>query len=490
MNNNLDLLIPEILVGSLAFIILGLDLFLKPKFKEYIAYIASAGLILIFMFSIIPIWNTKANIYGDILVLDGYAVFFKSIFLILGAILILSSKSYVSNYFSYIAEYYSIVIFSILAMMFMVSSAEILTAYISLELLSFSLYVLVAFNRFSNRANEASIKYILLGAFSSAILLYGVSQIYGHLGTTNLTQIQKELSVNSEMSLGLIIGFSMFIVGFLFKIGIVPFHMWVPDVYEGSSTPVTAYLAVLVKVAVIALFIRVLVVGLIPIAQDWQLILIGFSIVSMVLGNVVALIQSNIKRLLAYSSIGHAGYILLGLAAIGTLDQKGLIIVDFSRLIVNGIILHLISYSLASIAIFLCVDIIFGNSDDEQIDIMRGLNARSPLMSLLITASLISLGGLPIFVGFTSKFYLFNAIGTQISLWYVGIAIITSLISLYYYLHVIRKIYIDNNEDQIAISLPILTKSILVFLLFALVFLGIYPNILMEFIYHASESLL
>ena len=296
MNNNLDLLIPEILVGSLAFIILGLDLFLKPKFKEYIAYIASAGLILIFIFSIIPIWNTKANIYGDILVLDGYAVFFKSIFLILGAILILSSKSYVSNYFSYIAEYYSIVIFSILAMMFMVSSAEILTAYISLELLSFSLYVLVAFNRFSNRANEASIKYILLGAFSSAILLYGVSQIYGHLGTTNLTQIQKELSVNSEMSLGLIIGFSMFIVGFLFKIGIVPFHMWVPDVYEGSSTPVTAYLAVLVKVAVIALFIRVLVVGLIPIAQDWQLILIGFSIVSMVLGNVVALIQSNIKR--------------------------------------------------------------------------------------------------------------------------------------------------------------------------------------------------
>ena len=158
MYNNLDLLIPEILVGSLAFIILGLDLFLKPKFKEYIAYIASAGLILIFMFSIIPIWNTKANIYGDILVLDGYAVFFKSIFLILGAILILSSKSYVSNYFSYIAEYYSIVIFSILAMMFMVSSAEILTAYISLELLSFSLYVLVAFNRFSNRANEASIK--------------------------------------------------------------------------------------------------------------------------------------------------------------------------------------------------------------------------------------------------------------------------------------------------------------------------------------------
>ena len=136
------------------------------------------------------------------------------------------------------------------------------------------------------------------------------------------------------------------------------------------------------------------------------------------------------------------------------------------------------------------MDIIFGNSDDEQIDIMRGLNARSPLMSLLITASLISLGGLPIFVGFTSKFYLFNAIGTQISLWYVGIAIITSLISLYYYLHVVRKIYIDNNEDQIAISLPILTKSILVFLLFALVFLGIYPNILMEFIYHASESLL
>jgi len=490
MTINLELLIPEILVGSLAFIILGLDLFLKSKYKEYIAYIAATGLILVLIFSIIPIWNTKANIYGDILVLDGYAIFFKAFFLTFGAVLILSSKNYVGNNFSYIAEYYSIVIFTILAMMFMVSSAEILTAYISLELLSFSLYVLVAFNRFNNRANEASIKYILLGAFSSAILLYGVSQIYGHLGTTNLVQIQQALSMNSEMSLGLIIGFSMFIVGFLFKIGIVPFHMWVPDVYEGSATPVTAYLAVLVKVAIVALFIRVLVVGLMPIAQDWQLILIGFSIVTMVVGNVVALIQSNIKRLLAYSSIGHAGYILLGVAAIGTLDQKGLILVDFSRLIVNGIILHLVSYSLASIAIFLCIDIIFGNSEEEQIDSMKGLHDRSPLMSLLITASLISLGGLPIFAGFTSKFYLFNSIGTQISLWYVGIAIITSLISLYYYLYVIRKIYIDTNKDKTVINLPILTKGILVFLLFALIFIGIYPNILMEFIYHASESLL
>jgi len=490
MTNNLDLLIPEILVGSLAFIILGLDLFLKPKFKEFIAYIASTGLILILIFSIVPIWNTKANIYENILILDGYAVFFKAIFLILGAVLILSSRNYVNNYFSYVAEYYSIVIFTILAMMFMVSSSEILTAYISLELLSFGLYVLVAFNRFNKRANEASVKYILLGAFSSAILLYGVSQIYGHLGTTNLTQIQQELSLNSDMSMGLIIGFSMFIVGFLFKIGIVPFHMWIPDVYEGASTPVTVYLAVLVKIAVVALFIRVIISGLMPIAQDWQFILIGFSIISMVIGNVVALIQSNIKRLLAYSSIGHAGYILLGVAAIGTLDQKGLIIIDFSRLIVNGIILHLISYSIASISIFLCVDIIFGNSEEEQINSMKGLSARSPLMSLLITASLISLGGLPIFAGFTSKFYLFNAIGTQISLWYVGIAITASLISLYYYLQVIRKIYIDKNEDQESFNIPILSKVILGFLFLGLIILGVYPNILMEFIYHASESLL
>lgn len=491
--NNFLLLLPEVLVLILGFSILIIDFFIPKDKKHLLAYLSIVVLTGIVIFTLVFLWGKTDELYGGILRFDGYSLFFKVFFIILGGILIISSIEYVKRHLSNPSEYYAILIFTIVAMMLMSSSGELLTAYIALETLSFGLYVLVAFDRYNIKSNEAGTKYIILGGLSSALLLFGISQIYGLLGTTQFDEIAEVLSTMKSINPGLLIGISFLLAGLGFKVAAVPFHMWAPDVYEGSPTPITAHLAVGSKAAAFALIIRLFVSGLAPLMADLQIILIIMSALTMAVGNLMALVQSNIKRLLAYSSIGHAGYLLLGIAALVGINQSGdlnLVFVSRTNLAINGIILHLIAYGVSNLAAFVSISIIYKKAGNENIKDLAGLSKVSPFLSMVFASSLFSLAGLPIFAGFVSKFYLFNAASLQGLIWLVALAIFTSLISLYYYLQVLRQIYIEKSERTEPIELSKTSISILSVLFVSMIFVGIYPAPLLDAIQHASAALL
>ena len=312
--NDFSLLLPEFLVAGLAFFILALDLFIKENWKRYLVWVAFFGLAVILFVSLFI--ESEGQLYDGLLEFDEFTKFFRIFFLIIGGVTVIISREYVDSRLKYPGEYYGILLFTLLGAMLLASSAELLTAYINLELLSFGLYVLVGYERYNPKSNEASVKYILLGAFSSALILFGISQIYGLLGTTRFDEMSVAFSSLSSISPGMAVGFVLIVSGLGFKLAAVPFHMWAPDVYEGAPLPITAWLSVGSKAAALALAIRLFSEGFISVFGELQPILIVIAAITMVIGNLLALVQKNIKRLLAYSSIGHVGYLLMGLAAL------------------------------------------------------------------------------------------------------------------------------------------------------------------------------
>ena len=489
--NNFALLLPEFLVTGLAFLVLTADFFLRSDRKHLLAYLSVLGLGGILAFSLAYLWNKDDSLYGGIVLIDGYALFFKAFFLVLGAVVVLTSLDYVRRHLAHAGEYYGILLFTVVAMMMLAMSGELLTAYISLELLSFGLYVLVSYDRYNPKSNEGGTKYILLGAFSSALLLFGISQVYGLLGTTRFDGISQALAATPDLPPGVLVGLVLIIAGLGFKVAAVPFHMWAPDAYEGAPIPITAYLAVGSKAAAFALVLRLFTEALMPAAGDWQLILVIMAALTMVLGNLVALVQSNLKRLLAYASIGHVGYLLMGVAALAAVGRDGSILPEqASHLASNGIMLHLVAYAITNMAAFLSISAIYNITGNDEIQGMAGMARRAPLVAVVFAAALFSLAGLPIFAGFTSKFYLFNAAATQGLLWLAGLAIFTSLVSLYYYLMVIRQLYMEPAQDPTPIRIPGVTIGLLGLLLAGMVFVGVYPAPLMDAIQHASDAIL
>ena len=488
--NDFTLLIPEFLISGLAILVLAIDFFLKNERKFVLPWVTFVGLIFVITVLMVGINNT-GSLYGGILQFDQYSSLFRVVVLALGACLILMSRNYVNKYLSYPGEFYFLVVITVLGGMFLASSSELLTAYISLELMNFGLYVLVAYERYNHKSNESGIKYILLGAFSSAIILFGISQIYGLLGVTKFDDIGAHLLVMSEMSPGLILGFALILAGIGFKVALVPFHMWAPDVYEGAPLPITAWLSVGSKIAIFAVFMRFVTEGSILVSSEWRLILILFAVLTMVVGNLGALAQSNLKRLLAYSSIGHVGYLFVGIAALVSVGDQDVLSTSTSHLAANGLMFHLLGYSVANLAVFFGVILVYNESNDDEITSLRGLSQRQPLVALVMTCSFFSLAGLPVFWGFTSKFYLFNAYAIQGLIWVVPIATVTSLISLYYYIKVIRQIYIENPINGVtALPIPYLDRVLLVLFLVTIVVGGIYPALLLDFIQSATDILI
>ena len=488
--NNFALLLPEFLVTGLAFLVLTADFFLRSERKHLLAYVAVVGLGGVLAFSLVYLWQRDDSLYGGLVLIDGYALFFKAFFLVLGIVVVLMSLDYVKRHLSSQGEYYGILLFTIVAMMLLAASGELLTAYISLELLSFGLYVLVSYDRYNPKSNEGGTKYILLGAFSSALLLYGISQVYGLLGTTRFDGISQALALSGELSPGVIVGLVLIIAGLGFKVAAVPFHMWAPDAYEGAPIPITAYLAVGSKAAAFALILRLFSGALMPAVEDWQLIVSLLAALTMVVGNLLALVQHNVKRLLAYSSVGHVGYLLLGVAALAAVSSDGRVSLELSHLAANGVLFHLVAYGITNMGAFLAFSVIYNVTGKEEIRDLAGLARRAPFVAVVFAAALFSLAGLPVFAGFASKFYLFNAAATQGLLWLAGLATFTSLLSLYYYLMVVRQTYIEPAEDPTPIPIPRLTLGVLGLLLVAMVFVGVYPSPLMEAVQHASDVLL
>ena len=495
LSDNLELLTPEFALAGLAFLVFVIDLFLPEDRKGYLAWVSIAGLLGLIVLSLVMLWGEEESLYNGLLAVDAYSLFFKVFFMGMGVFIILSSMDFVENRLEHRGEFYGLLLFSILGMNMMAQSRELLTAYIALELLSFSLYVLTAYAKDDAKSNESALKYIIVGAVSSAILLYGVSMVYGVLGVTKFEDIAAGLAVASEVSPALWVGVGLILVGLMFKVSAVPFHMWAPDVYEGAPYPVTAYLAIGSKAAAFALVLRLVAEGFVPAAdrwEQWQIVLAVLAAVTMLVGNLVALAQKNLKRLMAYSSIGHAGFILAGIAALST----------DSELASTGVMFYLVGYSMTNLVVFAAIISFFNMTGKDMIADLGGLADHQPFLAAALAMGFFSLAGLPIFAGFTMKFYLFTAVAESGFLWLAGVAIFSSLIGLYYYLQVLRQVYIEptppgDGGGDLLEEYPALTRRPSLTLLTVLgsgmagiIWLGIYPKPLIDAIEAASRAIM
>jgi len=359
----------------------------------------------------------------------------------------------------------------------MAAGTELISAYIAFELLSFSLYILVSFEKRNKKSNEGGMKFMLLGAFSSAIFLYGLSLLYGVTGTTSYAGIAHALSApHAGISYTLLAALILIITGLGFKVAAVPFHMWGPDAYEGAPLPITAFLSVASKGAGFALFLRLFSTALMPAMGDWRWMIALLSTATMLVGNLVAIQQHNIKRLLAYSSIGQVGYLLIGIAA---LSQAG----------ASALLFHLAGYAVTNLAAFLVIIAVFNMTGKDEVQDFAGLAETAPFLALALSVSLFSLAGMPLFAGFFTKFILFQAGVQQGLLWLVGVALVNSFISLYYYLLIIKVMYLGTPEQPARFRVPAVMTAVIAILVIGVVIIGIYPGPLLQAAANATRFL-
>ena len=479
MSVDFSLLIPEMLLAALGFLVLTVDLVLPSgglaRRNAATASVAALGMAAVAVVALLTQRDTREFVYAQVLFVDEYALLFKTLFMGIGVAVVVMSADYVRRSIRHPGEFYGLIVFAVLAADLMASAGELLTAYIALELLSFCLFVLVGLTRGDRRSAEASTKYILLGAISSAVLLYGISLLYGTLGTTVFRTMDIHLAANFEPTV--IVGLAMLMAGFGFKLALVPFHLWAPDVYEGAPTPVTALVAVLSKAATFALLLRFLAEAGNETVDQWQLALAVLAAMTITVGTLVALVQRNVKRLLAYSSIAQVGFVMVGVVAL----TEGA---------ANAVLLHLVGYAFTTLAAFAVVVTVEAKTGKEDIADYAGLGAASPLMAMVLTAALFSLAGLPIFAGFVTKFYLFTAAADAGLLWLVALAIANSVISLYYYLRVVREMYItEPAAEPVRIRLPVASAGALWALFAGTIAVGIYPGPLVDAIDAATNAL-
>ncbi len=480
MQVDFGLLLPEFLLAGLGALILVADFALPWRSRRtrnaWLAAIAVAGLAGALIAAVAIQRDAETSLYDEILFVDAYALLFKALFMAIGAAVALISAGYVYRRIRHPGEFYALVVFAVLGANLMAGAGELLTAYIAIELLTFCLYVLVALSRGDRRSPEAGAKYILLGAISSALMLFGIAVLYGATGRTAFEPLGQAIVNLDLFGPTIALGFGLLFAGLGFKLSMAPFHLWAPDVYEGAPTPVTALVAVLSKAAAFALVIRLVSSAFDRTADEWQLALAVAAALTMTVGTLTALAQENIKRLLAYSSIAQVGFVLVGVVA---LNEAG----------ANAAALHLIGYAFTTLAAFAVVIIVEAKTGKEGIADYAGLAARSPFLAMTLASALFSLAGLPIFAGFVTKFLLFTAATEAGLAWLMIIAVVNSLISLYYYIRIIREMYVNPPEDESRLPLSV-AASIPVWILFAgTVLVGVYPAPFMEAIDSATDVL-
>jgi len=475
------LFLPELTLLVSAVVVILLDLFVKRKW--WLAAVSIAGIVVSAGFAIAMWGGDSQSIFFGMMAVDNFAIFFKLLFLVIAALVILASTDYVAKFARFQGEYYALVLLSALGMMLMAATTELISIYIALELTSISLYILVGFLK-DPKSTEASLKYLLLGAVASAILLFGMALVFGFTGQTQLGEIAaaiQSLSLSGVVtSPGLMLGIVLMIAGFGFKIAAVPFHMWVPDVYEGAPTPVTAYLSVASKAAGFAVILRVFYSAFgIPswLSLDWMLIFAILAAVGMTVGNIIALTQTNIKRMLGYSSIAQAGYLMVGLAAVSFLwesSYRGTVTGQ------GGLLFFLASYALTNLGAFTAIIAISNKLDSDLISDYSGMGKRAPLLALALTLCLISLIGMPPAAGFMAKFYIFSGAVQQGLLWLVIIAVINSVISAYYYLRVVKVMWLGKPASATRVPSSIALRVALAISCLGVLVLGIIPGFVMK----------
>ncbi|MFC2034581.1 NADH-quinone oxidoreductase subunit N [Chloroflexota bacterium] len=475
---NLELLIPELILATFAIAIILLDLFVQRK--GLLVIVSLVGLVVSAGFAISMWGDSPQAIFNNMLAVDNFALFFKLLFLGIAALVILATVDYASKLTRFQGEYYALVLLSTLGMMLMSATTELISIYIALELTSISLYALVGFLR-DPKSTEASLKYLLLGAIASAVLLYGMALIFGVTGETQLGAIAQVIQATSlETTLtnpALVLGIVLLIAGFGFKIAAVPFHMWVPDVYEGAPTPITAYLSVGSKAAGFAIILRVFYstfgsTGLTDV-MNWGLIFAVLAVLSMTLGNLVALPQTNIKRMLGYSSIAQAGYLMVGLATVGVSPASDIL----GR---SGVLFFLAAYTVANLGAFIAIIAISNKLNSDLIQDYSGMSKRAPLLSLALSLSLISLIGMPPAAGFMAKFYIFSGAIQYDLLWLVIIAAINSVVSAYYYLRIVKVMWFGKPASEEKVSSSGVLRVALSLSCLGVLLFGIIPGYIMK----------
>jgi len=474
---NLALFIPELTLAAFAIIVILLDLFTEQK--RLLVQVSISGLVIAGGVTVAMWGGSFPAIFNNMLAVDNFALFFKLLFLGIAFLLILTSIDYVAKFARFQGEYYALVLLSTLGMMLMAATTDLIAIYIALELTSISLYALVGFLK-DAKSTEASLKYLLLGAAASAVLLYGMALIFGFTGKTQLGEIAQAIQAMSPDTLlaspALILGIVLLIAGFGFKIAAVPFQMWVPDVYEGAPTPITAYLSVASKAAGFAIILRVFFSAFgLPewLSLNWGLIFAVLAAIGMTLGNIVAIPQTNIKRMLGYSSIAQAGYLMVGLATMGfssATDSLGQ----------SSILFFLASYALTNMGAFIAIIAISNKLNSDLIEDYTGLGKRAPLLALALTLCLVSLIGMPPAAGFMAKFYIFSAAVQHNLLWLVIIAVINSVISAYYYLRVVKVMWLGQAVSEEKVPSSGALRLALSLSCLGVLLLGIIPGYIMK----------
>ena len=462
-------LVPEVFLSLSIFSLLMIGVFVKNSFN--LIYKLSIFLIFLLILIVLNTDNETIKIFKESFVSDNFSLFAKLLILISSFFILIISKKYIVDTKNNKFEYPIIVLLSILGMFFMVSSNDLILFYLGLELQSLSLYILASMDRDNLKSSEAGIKYFVLSALSSGLLLYGCSLLYGFTGSTNFEVIA---SNTADSTIGIIFAMVFILVGLAFKVSAVPFHMWTPDVYEGSPTSVTSFFSVVPKVAGIVIFIRFMYLPFQEILDQWKYILVFISIASMILGAVAAIGQNNIKRLIAYSSIGHIGYAIAGMTP-GT--ENGF----------KSTLIYISIYAVMNIGVFACIFLMKRNGKYiEDIQELSGASKNHPLMSLSLLIILSSLAGIPPMAGFFAKFYVFMAVIESGMFTLAVIGLVTTVVSAFYYIRIIKIMYFDDPKKPFEQLKDFGIYGSLIASCIFLVSFFLYPSILNEIISNIS----
>lgn len=466
-----SLLTIEMMLGILGLAVLILGLILPSDVQRGLGTIAVFGL-LATLAATVAFWSVDGTLFDGMFIVDRYATFFKVLTITAAVLVAMGCMKYVENMGVH-SEYYAMLIFSTLGACIMVSAGDFITLYMGLELMTIPLVIMVALRKNDALSAEAGIKYIILAALSTAVMLYGISLVYGLTGTVMLYDLVTLITAGGLSPL-LMFAVVLLLAGLGFKISVVPFHMWSPDVYQGAPTPVTAFLAVASKAASFAVLLRIFMGGLINIADSWVMLIAILAAISMVIGNLLAFPQTNIKRLLAYSSIAQAGYILVGLVSA---TEAG----------IKGVMFYAFLYVFATMGAFVVVTTVYNKINSDDIADYAGLSQRAPLLAAVLTISMLSMAGIPPLAGFVGKFYLFKTVIADY-FWLALLGLIMSMISVYYYLRVCLVMYRDQPKEQSSINIGNGVTVVLLVTMVATIVLGVYPGPLSEITNAAAGS--
>lgn len=459
--------LPEMFLLGMASLILLIDLFLSERSRVVTYLLAQATLLATLVLNLGLYSEQTVLIFSDTFVSDPMGTVLKSVIYAAAFLVFLYAKDYLRERNMFHGEFYLLGLFGVLGMAVLVSAHNLLTIYLGLELLSLSMYAMVALQRDSDSASEAAMKYFILGAMASAMLLYGMSILYGMTGTLDLAEINAAVMAEQGNRMILVFALVFIIVGLAFKLGAVPFHMWVPDVYHGAPTAVTLYISTAPKLAAFAMLMRLLVDGLIGLQGEWQEILILLAILSLATGNLIAIAQANIKRMLAYSAISHIGFLLLGVLS-GT--DVGYAASMF----------YAITYVLMGLGGFGMVILLSrAGFEADKLDDYKGLNQRSPWFAFIMLILMFSMAGVPPFLGFWAKLWVIQAVVNMDMVWLAAIAVIFSVIGAFYYLRIIKLMYFDKPLEETPIESGLDLKVMLSANSLAVLGLGLYPGALL-----------